>query len=395
MRVVDPIEGGTSVEGKYPYFTEEHEMLRQSVREFVEKEVAPHVDEWEEQEEYSMDAFRKMGEMGLLGLRVPEEYGGGGSDYWSVVVMFEELIRSGCSGFLTAVGVHTEVAIPAILHHATEEQKQKYLVPAARGESLGALAVTEPEAGSDVASMLATAVEDGDDFVINGNKIFISNGARADWVVVAAKTDKDAGYGGITEFIVDAGTPGFEVSRKLDKVGLRSSDTAELFFTDMRVPKSAVLGEVNKGFFQIMSNFQPERLLIAVGAYGGAEGALEMAIKYARERKQFGKAISRHQHNAFKIAELATKVEAAKELTYRAADMYNRGLDCLKEVSMAKWFTTEVANEVTYHAMQIMGGYGYMMEYPMQRAWRDLRVQTIVGGTTEVQKLIISRTLGL
>ncbi len=383
------------MEGKYPYFTEEHEMLRQSVREFVEKEVAPHVDEWEEQEEYSMDAFRKMGEMGLLGLRVPEEYGGGGSDYWSVVVMFEELIRSGCSGFLTAVGVHTEVAIPAILHHATEEQKQKYLVPAARGESLGALAVTEPEAGSDVASMLATAVEDGDDFVINGNKIFISNGARADWVVVAAKTDKDAGYGGITEFIVDAGTPGFEVSRKLDKVGLRSSDTAELFFTDMRVPKSAVLGEVNKGFFQIMSNFQPERLLIAVGAYGGAEGALEMAIKYARERKQFGKAISRHQHNAFKIAELATKVEAAKELTYRAADMYNRGLDCLKEVSMAKWFTTEVANEVTYHAMQIMGGYGYMMEYPMQRAWRDLRVQTIVGGTTEVQKLIISRTLGL
>lgn len=383
------------MEGKYPYFTEEHEMLRQSVREFVEKEVAPHVDEWEEQEEYSMDAFRKMGEMGLLGLRVPEEYGGGGSDYWSVVVMFEELIRSGCSGFLTAVGVHTEVAIPAILHHATEEQKQKYLVPAARGESLGALAVTEPEAGSDVASMLATAVEDGDDFVINGNKIFISNGARADWVVVAAKTDKEAGYGGITEFIVDAGTPGFEVSRKLDKVGLRSSDTAELFFTDMRVPKSAVLGEVNKGFFQIMSNFQPERLLIAVGAYGGAEGALEMAIKYARERKQFGKAISRHQHNAFKIAELATKVEAAKELTYRAADMYNRGLDCLKEVSMAKWFTTEVANEVTYHAMQIMGGYGYMMEYPMQRAWRDLRVQTIVGGTTEVQKLIISRTLGL
>lgn len=383
------------MEGKYPYFTEEHEMLRQSVREFVEKEVAPHVDEWEEQEEYSMDAFRKMGEMGLLGLRVPEEYGGGGSDYWSVVVMFEELIRSGCSGFLTAVGVHTEVAIPAILHHATEEQKQKYLVPAVRGESLGALAVTEPEAGSDVASMLATAVEDGDDFVINGNKIFISNGARADWVVVAAKTDKEAGYGGITEFIVDADTPGFEVSRKLDKVGLRSSDTAELFFTDMRVPKSAVLGEVNKGFFQIMSNFQPERLLIAVGAYGGAEGALEMAIKYARERKQFGKAISRHQHNAFKLAELATKVEAAKELTYRAADMYNRGLDCLKEVSMAKWFTTEVANEVTYHAMQIMGGYGYMMEYPMQRAWRDLRVQTIVGGTTEVQKLIISRTMGL
>jgi len=383
------------VEKKYPYFTEEHDMLRQSVREFVEKEVTPFVDEWEEAQTYSMDTFKKMGEMGLLGLRVPEEYGGGGADYWSVVVLFEELIRSGCSGFLTTVGVHTEVAIPAILHHATEEQKQKYLVPAAKGESLGALAVTEPEAGSDVAAMLATAVPDGDDFIINGNKIFISNGARADWIVVAAKTDKEAGYGGITEFIVDKDTPGFEVSRKLDKVGLRSSDTAELFFTDMRVPKSAVLGEVGKGFFQIMSNFQPERLLIAVGAYGGAERALEMAVDYAKERKQFGKAISRHQHNAFKIAELATKVEAAKELTYRAADMYNRGLDCLKEVSMAKWYTTETANEVAYQGMQLMGGYGYMMEYPMQRAWRDLRVQTIVGGTTEVQKLIISRCLGL
>ena len=384
-----------AVEKKYPYFTEEHELLRQSVREFVEKEITPVVEEWEEQEAYSMDTFKKMGEMGFLGLRVPEEYGGGGADYWSVVALFEEIIRSGASGFLTAVGVHTEVAIPAIVHHATEEQKQKYLVSAAKGETLGALAVIEPEAGSDVAAILTTAVEDGDSYVINGNKIFISNGARADWIIVAAKTDKDAGYGGITEFIVDNDTPGFEVSRKLDKVGLKSSDTAELFFTDMRVPKSQILGEVGKGFFQIMGNFVPERLLIAVGAYGGAEQALNMAIEYAKQRVQFGKTVARHQHNAFKIAELATKVEASKELTYRAADMYNRGLDALKEVSMAKWYTTEVANEVTYAAMQLMGGYGYMMEYPIQRAWRDMRVQTIVGGTTEIQKLIITRCLGL
>ncbi|MFH1149861.1 MAG: acyl-CoA dehydrogenase family protein [Actinomycetota bacterium] len=383
------------MEKKYPMFTEEHDMLRQSIREFVEKEVTPHVDEWEENEAYDMAAFKKMGELGFLGLRVPEEYGGEGSDYWSVIVLFEELIKSGCSGFLTAVGVHMEVAIPAILHHSTEEQKQKYLVGAVKGESLGALAVTEPEAGSDVAAMLSTAVEDGDDYIINGNKIFISNGARADWVVVAAKTDKEAGYGGITEFIIDTDTPGFEVSRKLDKVGLRSSDTAELFFTDMRVPKTAVLGEVNKGFQQIMSNFVPERLLIAVGAYGGAERALEMAVAYAKERVQFGKPISRQQHNAFKIAEMATKLEASRELTYRTADMYNRGLDCLKEVSMAKWYSTEVANEIAYDCMQLMGGYGYMMEYPIQRAWRDLRVQTIVGGTTEVQKLIITRLMGL
>jgi len=383
------------LEKKYPMFTEEHEMLRQSVREFVEKEVTPCVDEWEEKEEYSMDAFRKMGELGFLGLRVPEEYGGGGTDYWSVVVLFEELVKSGCSGFLTAIGVHAEVAIPALVHFATEEQRQKYLVPAVKGESLGALAITEPEAGSDVASIRTTAVEDGDSYVINGNKIFISNGARADWVIVAAKTDKDAGYNGITEFIVDSKTPGFEVSRKLDKVGLRSSDTAELFFTDMRVPKENLLGEVNKGFFQIMANFQPERLLVAVGAVGGAELALQMAKEYARERQQFGKAVSRHQHNAFKIAELATKVEAAKELTYRAADMYNRGVECLVEVSMAKWFTTEVANEVCYQAMQLFGGYGYMMEYPIQRAWRDMRVMTIVAGTNEIMKLIISRSIGL
>ena len=383
------------MEKKYPMFTEEHDMLRQSVREFVEKEVTPYVDEWEEKEEYSMDAFRKMGELGLLGLRVPEECGGGGTDYWSVVVLFEELVRSGCSGFLTAIGVHTEVAIPALVHFATEEQKQKYLVPAVKGETLGALAITEPEAGSDVASIRTTAVEDDDSYVINGNKIFISNGARADWIIVAAKTDKEAGYNGITEFIVDTKTPGFEVSRKLDKVGLKSSDTAELFFTDMRVPKENLLGEINQGFFQIMNNFQPERLLVAVGAYGGAEIALKMAIDYAKERQQFGKAVSRHQHNAFKIAELATKIEASKELTYRAADMYNRGVDCLVEVSMAKWYTTEVANEVTYNAMQLFGGYGYMMEYDIQRAWRDMRVMTIVAGTNEIMKLIISRSIGL
>jgi len=384
------------VEKKYPMFSEEHEMLRQSVREFAEKEIAPYAEEWEEKGEYNIEAFRKMGELGFLGLRVPEEYGGSSSDYWSIVALFEELIASGgSSGFATAVGVHMEVAIPAILLHGNEEQKRKYLVSAVKGETLGALAVTEPEAGSDVAAMRTTAVKDGDHYVINGNKIFITNGAKANWVIVAAKTDKDAGYGGISEFIVDTDTPGFEVSRKLDKVGLKSSDTAELFFTDMRVPASSLLGEENKGFFQIMSNFQPERLLIAIAAYAGAERILQMAIDYVKERKQFGKPISRFQHNAFKIAELATKIEAAKELSYRCADMYNRGLDCLKEVSMAKWYASEVANEVAYHCMQLMGGYGYMMEYPMQQAWRDMRIMTIVGGTTEIQKLIITRTLNL
>ena len=382
------------MEKKYPMFTEEHEILRQSIREFVEKEITPHVDEWEEAETYDMDVFRKMGELGFLGLRAPEEYGGGGGDYWSVVTLFEELVK-GSSGLLAAIGVHVEVAMPSIMHAANEAQKQKYLVSAIKGESLGAMAVTEPEAGSDVAGMLTTAVEDGDSWVLNGNKIFITNGARADWIVVAAKTKKDAGYGGITEFIVDTDTPGFEVSRKLDKVGLRASDTAELFFTDMRIPKENLLGEVGRGFFQIMAGFQPERLLLAVTAVAAAEAAMDMAVDYAKQRKQFGKAIAHFQHNAFKIAEMATKIEAARELSYRCADMYNRGLDCLKEVSMAKWYTTEIANEVVYDCMQLMGGYGYMMEYPMQKAWRDMRIQTVVGGTTEVQKLIIARCLDL
>ncbi len=383
------------MEKKYLYFTEEHEMLRQSIREFCDKELAPKAEEWEQNEAYDMAAFKRMGELGFLGLRAPEEYGGGGGDYWTTVILFEELVRSGCSGFMTALGVHLEVTMPALMGHANAEQKEKYLRTSISGESLGALAVTEPEAGSDVASMLSTAVEDGDSYIINGNKIFITNGARADWVIVAAKTDKDAGYAGITEFIVDTDTPGFEVSRKLDKCGLRSSDTAELFFTDLRVPKSQILGEVNKGFFQIMDNFGPERLLIAIGAVAAAENMLTMAIDYAKERQQFGRPISRHQHNAFKIAEMATKIEAARELTYRCCDMYNRGIDALKEISMAKWYTTEICNEVAYDSMQLMGGYGYMKEYPMERAWRDARIQSIVGGTTEIQKLIISRTLGL
>jgi alkylation response protein AidB-like acyl-CoA dehydrogenase len=376
-------------------FTEEHEMLRQAVREFVEKEVTPNVDAWEDAQAYDMSAFKKMGELGFLGIRVPEEYGGGGSDYWSVVAVFEELIRSGCSGFLTAVGVHMEVVIPALLGHANEEQKQKYLVSAAKGESLGALAITEPEAGSDVASMRTTAVEDGDSYVINGNKNFISNGARADWIIVAAKTEKDAGYAGISEFIVDTNTPGFEVSRKLDKVGLRSSDTAELFFTDMKVPKSAMLGEVNKGFFQIMSNFVPERLLIAIGAYGGCELALEKAIAYAKERTQFGKPICKFQHNAFKIVEMATEIEMAKTFTYKLIDQFLDGEDITKSVSMAKWYNSEMLNRVCYQCVQLFGGYGYMMEYPVAHAYLDARLQTIAAGTTEIMKLIIARMMGL
>ncbi|PKN60571.1 MAG: acyl-CoA dehydrogenase [Deltaproteobacteria bacterium HGW-Deltaproteobacteria-11] len=373
--------------------TEELKMLKDMAYKFAVAEFTPLSKECDEHEKYTPEVRIKAAENGLVGAWIPEEYGGAGAGILGNTIITEELSKVDMGIGLNVVAA--TFGCESIFQYGSEEQKQAYLPPVCRGEWVSAGSFTEPNAGTDVAGYKTRAVKDGSDYIINGNKIFISNGARANWIVVAAKTDKEAGYDGITEFIVDSDTPGFEVSRKLDKVGLRSSDTAELFFTDMRVPASAVLGEVGKGFYQIMSNFQPERLLIAISAYSGAERALEMAIDYAKERKQFGKAISRHQHNAFKIAELATKIEAAKELTYRAADMYNRGLDCLKEVSMAKWYATEMSNEVAYHAMQLMGGYGYMMEYPMQRAWRDLRVQTIVGGTTEVQKLIISRCLGL
>jgi len=382
-------------DSKYPFFTEEHKMLRQTLRDFMEKEVIPNGDRWDQEGWLPNEVIRKMGEMGMLGLRFPEEYGGSGGDYWSAVVLIEEISRGFVNGLMSIVGVHSEIVLPALIHFGTEEQKREYLVPGIKGEKIGALAITEPEAGSDVASIRTHARKEGDHYVINGNKIFITNGARADFLIVAAKTDREAGAHGITQFIVDKDTPGFEVARKLDKAGLRTSDTAELFFTDVRVPEDRVLGEVNRGFYQVMANFQPERLLIAISAVAGAEYALEVTLEYIKERRQFGRPISSFQAIKHRFAEMATEVEAARELTYRACDMYNRGVDCSREVSMAKWFTTEVANRVAYGCMQMFGGYGYMMEYPIQRAWRDGRIATVVGGTTEIMKELVARSYGM
>jgi alkylation response protein AidB-like acyl-CoA dehydrogenase len=380
---------------KYPFFTEEHQMLRQTLRDFMEKEVIPYGDAWDEQGWLPGEVIKKLGDMGMLGLRFPESYGGSDSDYWSTVVLIEELSRGYVGGIMSLVGVHSEIVLPAIHHFGTEEQKQRYLVPGIKGDKIGALAITEPEAGSDVASIRTYAVKDGDDYLITGNKIFITNGVRADFLVVAAKTNREAGARGITQFIVEKEMPGFVVGRKLDKAGLRTSDTAELFFEEVRVPKENILGEVDRGFYQIMANFQPERLLIAIGAEAGAEYALEKTLEYIKERKQFGRTISSFQATKFRFAEMTTELEAAKELTYRACDMYNRGLECLREVSMAKWFATEVANRIIYQCQQLFGGYGYMMEYPIQRGWRDGRIMTIVGGTTEIMKEIIARTYGM
>jgi alkylation response protein AidB-like acyl-CoA dehydrogenase len=382
-------------EAKHPFFTEEHRMLRSTLRDFMEKEVIPNGERWDQEGWLPSEVIRKMGDMGMLGLRFPEEYGGSGGDYWSAVVLIEEISRGFVNGLMSIVGVHSEIVLPALIHFGTEEQKRDFLVPGIRGEKIGALAITEPEAGSDVASIRTRADKSGDHYVINGNKIFITNGARADFVIVAAKTDREAGAHGISQFIVEKGTPGFEVARKLDKAGLRTSDTAELFFTDVKVPEDRVLGEVNRGFYQIMANFQPERLLIAISAVAGSEYALEVTLDYIKERKQFGRSVSSFQAVRHRFAEMATEVEAARELTYRACDMYNRGVDCSREVSMAKWFTTEVANRVSYGCMQLFGGYGYMMEYPIQRGWRDGRIATVVGGTTEIMKELVARSYGM
>jgi acyl-CoA dehydrogenase len=382
-------------EGKYSCFSEEHGMLRITLRDFMEKEVIPHGDAWDEEGWIPGEVVRKMGDMGMLGLRFPEAYGGSEADYWMAVVLIEEISRGFVNGLMSIVGVHSEIVLPALSHFGTEEQKQKYLVPGIKGEKIGALAITEPEAGSDVASIRSYAVRDGDGYILNGNKIFITNGARADFLVVAAKTDREAGAKGITQFIVDKDMPGFEVARKLEKAGLRTSDTAELFFSDVRVPAENVLGQENQGFFQIMANFQPERLLIAIAAVAGSEYALDLTLDYVKERKQFGRAISSFQVVKHRFAEMATKNEAARELTYRACDMYNRGIECTREVYMAKWYATEVANTISYQCQQLFGGYGYMMEYPIQRGWRDGRIATVVGGTTEIMKELVARSYGL
>ena len=377
------------------FFTEEHEMLRQSIREFAEKELAPHAEEWEEQGGFPDWVFTRMGELGYLGLHYPEEYGGGGGDYFCNIVLAEELARSGSGSVNMAVAVQVGMATPPILAFGTEEQKQKYLVPAIKGEKIACLGITEPNAGSDVASIQTYAEKVPGGWKVNGNKIFITNGARAHFMTLLARTEKGKGYKGMSVFLVDTDTPGFVVNRKLDKVGMRASDTAEIFFEDMFIPEDALLGEEGRGFYNIMWELQGERLIGAAAAIGGARLTLEGVIQYTKERVQFGKPICKNQAIAHRIADLATKLEAAQSLVYICAWKYDRGEYPVKEISMAKLMAAQVAFEIADEALQFMGGYGYMMEYPVQRAWRDARLGRIGGGTDEIMREIIATTLGL
>jgi alkylation response protein AidB-like acyl-CoA dehydrogenase len=376
------------------FFKEEHEMLRQSIREFAEKELLPHAEEWEETT-FPDWVFSRMGELGYLGLHYPEEYGGGGGDYFTNIVLAEELARCGSGSLGMAIAVQVGMATPPILAFGTEEQKQKYLVPAIQGQKIACLGITEPNAGSDVASLATYAEKVPGGWKVNGNKIFITNGYRANFMTLVARTEKTKGYKGMSLFLVDTDTPGFVVNRKLDKVGMRASDTAEIFFEDMVIPEDALLGEEGRGFYNIMWELQGERLIGSAAAIGGARLCMEQMLEYTRERVQFGKPICRNQAIAHRIADLATKIEAAEALNYICAWKFDNGEYPVKEISMAKLFSAQVAYEVADEALQFMGGYGYMMEYPVQRAWRDSRLIRIGGGTDEIMREVIATTMGL
>ena len=376
-------------------FSDEHDELRNSIRSFVDAELAPHADDWEREGDFPDSVFSRMGELGLLGLSVPELYGGGGGDYLCNVVLAEEMCRCNSGGVAMAVAVQTDMAVPPVFKFGTEEQKQRYLVPALRGEKIFCLGITEPDAGSDVANIKTTATKVDGGWVVNGAKIFITNGRRAHAMTLVAKTDRAAGHQGVSLFLVDTDTPGYKVERTLDKLGMRTSDTAEITFTDMYLPDDALLGKEGEGFYNISWELQGERLIGAAGAIAGARRCLEAAIAYAQQRSTFGKPIAKHQAIRHALAEVATEIEAAQQLVYATASKVNRGEYPVREISMAKLLTGEVTWKAADKALQIFGGYGYSMDVPIQRAWRDTRLIRIGGGTDEVMRDVIGRMEGL
>jgi len=374
-------------------YTEEHEVFRRIFKKFVEKELVPFVDEWEEKGEVPREIWKKLGEQGYLCPWLEEKYGGVGADFLYSVIINEELAWAGVS---VAVGLHSDIIAPYIAGYGTEEQKQRWLPGCASGDIVLAIAMTEPNAGSDLQAIKTTAVKEGDHYVLNGQKTFISNGISADLVIVICKTDPKAEprYKGISLIAVEAGAPGFIKSRKLKKLGLHSMDTAELFFEQCRVPAANLLGMEGGGFFYLMEKLQQERLISVIGSQCGAERMLADAIEYAKTREAFGRPIGKFQHNAFKIAEMATEVELGRTFLDALIADHLAGKDIVTKVSMAKWWIGEMANRVAYQCLQLHGGYGYMEEYPIARFYRDVRAHTIYAGTSEIMKMIIAKRLG-
>jgi acyl-CoA dehydrogenase len=380
-------------------FDEQHEMFRQAVRAFVQKEVEPHIEEWESAGQIPKSIWPRMGSLGFLGVEYDEKYGGAGADLLTTVVLCEELARSRCASLAMAVGVHTDMASPHLYWTGSEGLKEKYLPAICRGEALTAIAVTEPGGGSDVAAIRTRARRDGSHYVLDGSKMFITNGVMADLYFVAARIQDSSRttkrHGGISMFLLERETPGFSVSRKLDKMGNRASDTAELAFQDMRVPAENLLGQEGGGFYEVMRVFQRERLVAGLHAVAGCERALEDTIAYVQQRQAFGEPLAQKQVVRHKLADLATLIEAARCLTYAACLKFRDREDAVKEISMVKLFTAEMAQKVAYDCVQLHGGYGYMREYPIERFFRDIRLMTIGGGTSEIMREIIAKQLAL
>ncbi|MPZ61539.1 MAG: acyl-CoA dehydrogenase [Propionibacteriales bacterium] len=375
-------------------FEPDHEAFRDAVRAFCDKEIAPHHEAWEQAGIVPRELWEKAGRQGFLGYMVPEEYGGGGRrDFRFNAVVGEELTRTHGGG--VGFPVHCDINAGYLLDYADEEQKRRWLPGFCTGEIITAIAMSEPGAGSDLQGIRTTAVRDGDDYVVNGQKTFISNGIQADLVIVVARTDSDAGHQGISLLVVERGMPGFERGRNLDKIGLKAQDTAELFFDDVRVPVSNLLGEEGQGFIYLMEKLPQERLSIAVLAAAACEGMLSMTLEYCKERTAFGRPIGSFQNSRFALAEMATETQIARVFVDRCIDELNAGTLSVSDAAMAKWWTTELQKRVADRCLQLYGGYGYMTEYPISKAYLDTRAQTIYGGTTEVMKEIIGRSLGV
>jgi alkylation response protein AidB-like acyl-CoA dehydrogenase len=413
MTTADVLKPDFATHRKHFIFTDEHEQLRESIRRFVINELQPHAEEWEETT-FPDWVFERMGELGFLGLDKPEEYGGQGGDYYTALVLAEELVHAHCGGLGMGIAVQTDMAMPPILKFGTEEQKREWLVPAIQGKKILCLGISEPDAGSDVAGIKTRAVADGDEYVINGSKTFITNGHRAHGIVLVTKTDPDAGcritraardhatpdaerapHEGFTLLLVPMDLPGVIREKRLEKLGMHASDTALLAFQDVRVPASAVLGQMGKGFYHIMWELQGERLIGAAGSVAGAQHVFDRTLQYAKERTAFGRAIGHFQVIRHKFAEMATKIETARQMVYTTAWRFQNGEYPVREITMAKLYAARIAVEVADECIQIHGGNGYMKEYGIERSWRDLRLNRIGAGTDEIMLDVIGRSYGL
>jgi alkylation response protein AidB-like acyl-CoA dehydrogenase len=401
MATADVLKPDFASQRKHFIFTDEHEQLRESIHRFVIRELQPHAEEWEETT-FPDWVFGRMGELGFLGLDKPERYGGQGGDYYSALVLAEEMAHAQCGGLAMGIAVQTDMALPPILAFGTEEQKQEWAAPAIKGTKILCLGITEPDAGSDVAAIKTRAVLDEatGDYVINGSKTYITNGFRAHAIVLVTKTgelgtDDSSGHDGFTLFLVAMDTPGVIREKRLKKLGMHASDTALLAFQDVRVPAQGVLGQVGKGFYHIMWELQGERLIGAAGAVAGAQHVFDRTLQYAKERKAFGRAIGHFQVTRHKFADMATKIETARQMVYTSAWRFHNGEYPVREITMAKLYASRIAVEVADECIQIHGGAGYMQEYGIERSWRDLRLNRIGAGTDEIMLDVIGRSYGL